>query len=89
LGPRKRALQLLSDAGLDTERLVPALHSPMGLDIGADGPEQVSLAPIEEIQATRNCREGGLLRERSGSIHAREDGFGDPEKFRVQSIACA
>src|SRR5262249_25457420 len=43
LGPRKRALQLFEDAGLDERRLGPALHSPMGLDIGADGPEQVAV----------------------------------------------
>ncbi len=89
LGPRKRASQLLADAGLDRARLIPSLHSPMGLDIGADGPEQVALAVIAEIQATLNGREGGLLRERSGSIHAREGASADPEAFWVQSIACA
>lgn len=88
LGPRKRTVQLLSDAGLDPARLTPALHSPMGLDIGADGPEQVALAVIAEVQATLNHREGGLLRERDGSIHAR-DQAGDAESFWVQSIACA
>lgn len=89
LGPAKRTLQLLADAGLDSSRLLPALYSPMGLDIGADGPEQVALAVIAEIQAALNGRAGGLLRERSGSIHAREELSGDPESLWVQSIACA
>ncbi len=89
LGPQKRTGRLLADAGLDAGSLLPALHGPMGLDIGADGPQQVALAVIAEIQTTLNGREGGLLRERSGSIHAAEDAAAQPEKLWVQSIACA
>lgn len=88
LGPRKRSLQLLTDAGIETDQLGPALHSPMGLDIGADGPEQVAVSVIAEIQAYLNRRAGGELRERSGSIHARDEGS-DSASFRVQSIVCA
>jgi len=84
LGPRKRSLQLLSDAGLDASALGPTLHSPMGLDIGADGPEQVALAVIAEIQATVNGRAGGLLRERIGSIHSSGDASGDLERPWMQ-----
>ncbi|MGH9581688.1 MAG: XdhC family protein, partial [Bryobacteraceae bacterium] len=87
LGPRKRTVQLLADAGLNFGSLTPALHGPMGLDIGAEGAEQVALAVAAEIQAALNGREGGLLRDRSGAIHAREE---DPEAcFSVQSITCA
>lgn len=84
LGPRKRTVQLLSDAGLK-EDSVTALHAPMGLDIGADGAEQVAVAVIAEIQAALNGRRGGLLRDRPGAIHARED----QGRFSAQSIACA
>lgn len=73
LGPRKRSAQLLAEAGIDAARLIPALHSPMGLDIGADGPHQVALAVIAEIQASVNGRDGGMLREGLGSIHAPEE----------------
>ena len=89
LGPRKRTSQLLADAGLDAGTLVPVLHTPIGLDIGADGPQQVALAVIAEIQATLNGRKGGPLRERVGSIHSEENSSGDPESLWVQSIACA
>jgi xanthine/CO dehydrogenase XdhC/CoxF family maturation factor len=94
LGPRKRSLQLLADAGLQEDQLAPALHAPMGLDIGADGPHQVALSALAEIQAYLNGREGGELRERVGPIHARgEADFAaddDPNrKFQVHSIACA
>ena len=40
LGPRKRTAQLLEEAGLNRERMSAKLHGPMGLDIGADGPEK-------------------------------------------------
>ncbi|MFL6351704.1 MAG: XdhC family protein, partial [Bryobacteraceae bacterium] len=88
LGPRKRTLQLLSDAGLDASTLGPTLHSPMGLDIGADGPEQVALAVIAEIQAALNGRTGGLLRGRIGSIHSCAETLADPEGSWVQP-SCA
>jgi xanthine/CO dehydrogenase XdhC/CoxF family maturation factor len=86
LGPNKRTAQLLEDAGLDREQISAKLHGPMGLDIGADGPEQVALAVIAEIQATLNSREGGALRTRDGSIHARDT---DPVAAWTQSIVCA
>lgn len=89
LGPRKRALQLFEDAGLDERRLGPVLHSPMGLDIGADGPEQVALAVIAEIQAALNGRAGGPLRYRPGSIHSLEGDAAEAAPGPVHSIACA
>lgn len=89
LGPRKRTLQLLADAGIDSAAAIPGLHGPMGLDIGADGPQQVALAVLAEIQASLNGREGGPLRQRVGSIHAPADVAADPESLWVQSIACA
>ncbi|MBV8828177.1 MAG: XdhC family protein [Acidobacteriaceae bacterium] len=89
LGPKSRTLRMLSEAGLDASQMLPELHAPMGLDIGADGPEQVALSVIAEIQATLNGRSGGLLRQRIGSIHAREANEDDPAAAWVQSIACA
>ncbi|MBV9304346.1 MAG: XdhC family protein [Acidobacteriaceae bacterium] len=87
LGPRKRTEQLIGEIGPDVSRLGPALHSPMGLDIGADGPEQVALAVVAEIQAVLNGRTGGALRERGGSIHSREEGFPEEEQVWVQ-LSC-
>ena len=87
LGPRNRSQQLLSDGGIEASS-VPSLHGPAGLDIGADGPEQVALSIIAEIQATINGRDGGPLRTRSGSIHSRESDGPKAASF-VPSIACA
>lgn len=89
LGPRKRTARLIEEAGLNGSHLGSALHSPIGLDIGADGPEQVALAVVAEIQATLNGRFGGQLRDRSGSIHAPEDDSAGQENLWVQSIVCA
>jgi xanthine dehydrogenase accessory factor len=73
LGPRKRTEQIFEEAGLTNLAENHALHSPMGLDIGAEGPDQVALAVVAEIQAVMNKRTGGPLSQRHGSIHARED----------------
>jgi xanthine/CO dehydrogenase XdhC/CoxF family maturation factor len=86
LGPNKRTLQLLADAGLERNQTAAKVRAPMGLDIGADGPEQVALSVIAEIQAVLNGREGGTLSTREGSIHARE---GDPALVWTRSIVCA
>lgn len=74
LGPRKRAGKILQDlaaAGLtidDTHRR--RLHAPIGLDLGADTPEQVALSILAEMQATLTQRDGRPLRERERPIHA-------------------
>jgi xanthine dehydrogenase accessory factor len=87
LGPRSRSTQLLIDAGISAGS-VPFLHGPVGLDIGADGPEQVALSIIAEIQASMNGRQGGPLRVQTGSIHSRESDGRATDRF-LPSIACA
>ena len=46
------------------------LHAPAGLDIGAETPIEIALSIIAEIRAVLTGRDGGLLRNRNGSIHA-------------------
>jgi xanthine/CO dehydrogenase XdhC/CoxF family maturation factor len=75
LGPRKRLERLLDElarAGvtLDPGRL-ERVHGPAGLDLGAEGPEQVALAIVAEILSVSNGRAGGHLRDRPGPIHER------------------
>jgi xanthine dehydrogenase accessory factor len=73
LGPRKRAEKILTDlaqAGAtigDAER--NRLHAPVGLDLGADTPEQVALAMLAEMQAALTQRDARPLRERTRPIH--------------------
>jgi len=89
LGPAKRTAQLLADAELTAATLAPRMRAPMGLDIGADGPEQVALAAIAEIQSVLNGREGKALSTKGGPIHSRETEEGEGGKFEVRSIVCA
>ena len=68
LGPRGRTEQMLH--GLELSDAIARLHAPAGLDIGAEGPEEVARAIVAEILAVMRGRSGGSLRERPGPIHA-------------------
>ncbi|HVM23986.1 MAG TPA: XdhC family protein [Candidatus Limnocylindrales bacterium] len=70
LGPRDRTERLLAELPSppsDADRAV--LHAPAGLDLGADGAEQVATSIVAEILAVLHGRSGGHLREQSGPIH--------------------
>lgn len=73
LGPKKRSEKILADlakegvAATDEERL--RLHAPVGLDLGADTPEQVALAIVAEALAVLANRNARPLRERTTPIH--------------------
>ena len=67
LGPRGRTEQMLGE--LDSAHAIERLHAPAGLDIGAEGPEEVAWAIVAEILAATRGRAGGSLRDRSGPIH--------------------
>jgi xanthine/CO dehydrogenase XdhC/CoxF family maturation factor len=67
LGPRRRTARLLAAAGFAGHE--HRIHSPIGLDIGADNPEQIALAIVAEVQAVAAARPGGLLSLRPGPIH--------------------
>ena len=73
LGPKKRTEKLLEEIG---ENFSPAqiekLHAPIGLDIGANSPEAIALSIVAEIQSVISDRKGGFLRDRKGSIYARD-----------------
>ncbi|MDQ2711071.1 MAG: XdhC family protein [Acidobacteriota bacterium] len=88
LGPRKRTDQLVAEAGLDGTEISSSLHTPVGLDIGADGPEQVALSVTAEIQSVLNGRVGGFLSNRNGPIHAGESSEEEAANW-VRSIVCA
>lgn len=66
LGPRERTDRL--SAEMEAPAHEP-LHAPAGLDIGADGPEEVAAAVVAEILATFHGHRGGPLRDREGPIH--------------------
>ncbi len=65
LGARHRSSLLLMAAaetlGWPLERCCRAVHAPVGLDLGGDGPEAVALAVVAEVQACCNGR-GAAIR---------------------------
>lgn len=73
LGPKSRTQQLLQDLyhhGLRyTAAQLQRLYAPIGLDLGAETPDEIALAIVAEIQAALNQRSGYSLREKSGAIH--------------------
>ncbi|MBV8866239.1 MAG: XdhC family protein, partial [Acidobacteriaceae bacterium] len=87
LGPRKRTEQLLAELGMSAGSLPEMLHTPMGLDLGGDGPEQVALAVLAEIQSVLGGRTGLSLRSRHAPIHS--DEAGSEAETWVKSIVCA
>jgi xanthine dehydrogenase accessory factor len=73
LGPKRRTERLLGDldqggATMRADQLAH-LHSPAGIDIGADTPEEIALAILAEIKAVIAGRAGGMCRERQRPLH--------------------
>jgi xanthine dehydrogenase accessory factor len=75
LGPAartQRVLMELTDEGVSlTDEDRARLHGPAGLDVGAEGPEEIAQAIVAEIVAVKRGRGGGFLKERPGPIHDR------------------
>lgn len=69
LGARQRTERLQKEAGITSLEDCHQLYTPVGLDIGAETPEEIAIAIIAEIQAVINQRAAGFLKYRQTPIH--------------------
>ena len=64
LGSRQKIraiFEKLREAGLPQE-VLDTVHTPIGLDLGGETPEEIALAVVAEILAVKNGRSGGFLK---------------------------
>jgi xanthine/CO dehydrogenase XdhC/CoxF family maturation factor len=67
LGPRARADGMLGWLGACDD---PRVFAPVGLSLGAEGPEQVAISVVAELLAVVSGQQPGHLREKTEAIHA-------------------
>lgn len=76
LGPRKKFERIMNELREEGILFSPAqqacIHSPVGLDIGAETPEGIACSIIAEINAVFSDRTGKSLRTFKGAIHHRK-----------------
>jgi xanthine dehydrogenase accessory factor len=68
LGARQRTAKLIQDLVITPEQF-QQLHAPIGLDLGAETPEEIAIAIIAEIQAVITDHTAGFLKHRRSAIH--------------------
>lgn len=72
LGPRKRKERLFAGLAEEketfTEEALAKIYNPIGLDIGADTPEEVAISMLSEMIAVRNGHSGQFLWQKE-TIH--------------------
>lgn len=73
LGPKARLERLLDrlkdDGYVAPPDRIQRLKGPVGLDVGAETPEEIALSTIAEIQACFAGRDGAPLTRKAGPIH--------------------
>ena len=67
LGPRERADGILGQLGARDDSRV---FAPVGLSLGADGPEQIAISMVAELLSVFSRQQPGHLREKTEAIHA-------------------
>lgn len=76
LGPRKRFEKMQKEFSVQgitlSEEDIHRIHSPIGLDIGAETPDEIAISIISEVQGKFSNRSGGFLKYRNAPIHQRD-----------------
>lgn len=73
LGPRARLERLVAELRAEgvtvADADLAAVRGPAGLDLGAEGPEEIAWAIVAEVLAVDRGGGGGSLRDRPGPVH--------------------
>lgn len=73
LGPRSRyddMISTLKDEGFEPNiKDLERVRNPIGVDVGADTPEEIAVSVLSELLAVRGGYNGGFLHNRAGRIH--------------------
>ena len=70
LGPLKRMNKIIKQLELlSVNQLQSNYFGPIGLDIGAEGPDEIALSIVSEIIAYNSSRDGSFLKNRQKPIH--------------------
>jgi xanthine/CO dehydrogenase XdhC/CoxF family maturation factor len=76
LGPRKRFEKMQKEFVVKgimlSDEDIHRIHSPIGLDIGAETPDEIAISIVSEIQGKFSNRSGGFLKYRNAPIHHRD-----------------
>ena len=72
LGPLKRMQKIIKQLELLSVNINDkSFFGPIGLDIGAEGPNEIALSIVSEIIAYNSSRDGSSLKNRIKSIHTK------------------
>ena len=75
LGPKKKMMKMIDaiekEQTKPTDQDLQKIFAPIGLDIGAEAPEEIALSVMAEIKAVLEKKPGTFLKDKPGPIHSR------------------
>ncbi|GAB3733746.1 XdhC family protein [Spirosoma lituiforme] len=90
LGPRKRFDKMQDefrkDGLLFSTASLERVHAPIGLDVGAETPDEIALSIMAEIKAFFTKGAGGFLKDKPGPIHERLSGNSADHRRQADSV---
>ncbi|NEU30867.1 XdhC family protein [bacterium LRH843] len=85
LGPKSRTSQIMHDIlqvqQLELKAISHLIYSPVGMDLGAETPEQVAVSIVSELMIIKNRSVPQLLKDKVGTIH-------DPQPPKPRASHC-
>ena len=65
-----RASEPMAFSASSARVTIARVFAPVGLSLGADGPEQIAISVVAELLAVLSRQQPGHLREKGETIHA-------------------